>query len=285
MNELLIRALQRTRLLNAFNLVLTLRAGGRRIRVPFVRGVALAGIEEPWMFGLVTYFLGRTSGAFVDVGVNLGQTLVQVKRVDPARRYVGFEPNPTCVAYVHELIRLNRFESCTIIPAALHREDRVLHLDMYHPYLADGTASVVDGFRTQRPVVNRICVAAYRFATVAASLPSFSIGVIKIDVEGAELDVLQGLQEAVQQHRPVLFIEVLPVYKAENEDRLRRQEALEKLLSDWGYVLLRVRKDGRRFAGLDEVGPIGIHGDLGQCDYVAVPRETRNDVHAEDIPR
>ncbi len=283
MNMWLIRTLRRLRILDGLNLILTLWIDGKRIRVPFMNGVAMAGIEEPWMLELLRRFLARTKGTFIDVGVNVGQTLVQVKCVDPTRQYIGFEPNPVCVSYVTELIRCNHFDACTIIPAALHRKDGLLILDLYHDYPADGTASVVEGFRAQRAVARKICVPAYCYKTVAAGLPPFEIGVVKIDVEGAELDVLLGLQDAIQRDRPVLLIEVLPVYASANICRLQRQEELEKLLHSWCYVLLRVKKDGKRLSGFDYIYSIGIHGDLTRCDYVAVPSEERESLLEEKI--
>lgn len=277
----MLRGLRRIRIFNALNLVFTLRVDGKHIRVPFRQGVALVGIEEPWMLELLRRFLARTKGAFVDVGVNVGQTLVQVKCVDPTRQYIGFEPNPVCVSYVQEFIRCNHFEDCTIIPAALHRTDGLLILDLYHDYLADGTASVVEGFRAQRPVARKICVPAYCYATVATSLPPFELGVVKIDVEGAELDVLLGLQEAIQRDRPVLLIEVLPVYSAENTSRLQRQQKLEEQLRAWNYLLFRVMKEKGSFAGFDPVEEIGIHDDLDRCDYVALPCESQEGLCAD----
>ncbi len=274
MTGLLIRMLQRFRICQAFNTTFTLRLAGKRVRVPFVRGTALAGADELWMYDLLKRVLKLVDGSFVDVGVNVGQTLVLVKGIDPTRDYVGFEPNPYCVAYVLDLIRLNRFEQCALVPAALHREDGVLSLDLYHPYSADGTASVVSGFRSERNVDRKICVPALRFATVARGLTTTTrIGVVKIDAEGAELDVLIGLQEVFQRDHPVLVLEVLPVYSAENVGRIRRQEAVEELLRGWGYCLFRIKKDGRRFVGVNSVERIGIHGDLTRCDYVSVPCE------------
>jgi hypothetical protein len=116
-------------------------------------------------------------------------------------------------------------------------------------------------------------VAAYTWATVAASLPAFKMGIVKIDVEGAELDVLLGMRDAILRDRPVILLEVLPVYSAQNVDRLRRQEELETTLRQWDYAMWRVRKNGKEFDRLEEVGEIGIHGDLSRCDYVCVPRE------------
>jgi len=280
MHELLIRAFRRTRFVEVLNLKLSLRVGNRRFRVPVMCGVVLAGIDEPWMIELLKHLLKHTSGLFVDVGINIGQTLAVVKTVAPSRHYMGFEPNPVCVSYVHELIRLNGLADCTIVPAALHREDALLKLDLYHTYPADGTASIVENFRKDRSVVQRLIVPAYRFDNLGKYFGPLDIGVVKMDVEGAELDVLKGMRTAVEKNRPVIMMEVLPVYSSVNEDRLRRQEELEGELRTLGYALLRVRKDGRRFAGLENVPYIGIHGDLTRCDYVCLPRERRENLCA-----
>jgi FkbM family methyltransferase len=278
MKDFLTKVLRRLRILRIVNVVMTMRLNGTQIRVPFVHGVGITGMEEPWMVRLLAHLLSRTPHAFVDVGVNLGQTLALLKSVDPARPYFGFEPNPVCVAYVHELIRLNRFEDCTIIPAALYREDKLLHLNMYQKYQADGTASIVENFRASRQVDRQFCVAACTWATVDDSLPAFKMGVVKIDVEGAEQDVLMGMRDAILRDRPVLLLEVLPVYSAQNVDRLQRQKELEETLRQWDYALWRVRKIGKEFGGLEEVGEIGVHGDLSRCDYVCVPREMGGEV-------
>lgn len=56
---------------------------------------------------------------FIDVGVNIGQTLMKVKSIDKDILYVGFEPNPNCVNYVNKFIEVNHIENCTIYPVGL----------------------------------------------------------------------------------------------------------------------------------------------------------------------
>jgi FkbM family methyltransferase len=58
-------------------------------------------------------------GTFVDVGMNLGQTLLAAKAIDPARHYIGFEPNPHCFAYCEQLTQLNQLPNVSLVPIGL----------------------------------------------------------------------------------------------------------------------------------------------------------------------
>ena len=95
----MLRALQRTGLLARMNFSVRARIGGQRVTVPIREGIGtnLLLQDEPWMFPLLGALLRQFPGVFVDVGVNVGQTLTKVKAIEPGRSYVGFEPNPVCV--------------------------------------------------------------------------------------------------------------------------------------------------------------------------------------------
>src|SRR5262245_40272959 len=90
------------------NYTRTVKLNGRSIRIPAINGME-CDITEPWMLEILDGLLARTKGAFIDVGVNVGQTLVKVKSISIDRSYIGFEPNPACLYYVGELIKQNQF--------------------------------------------------------------------------------------------------------------------------------------------------------------------------------
>jgi vacuolar-type H+-ATPase subunit D/Vma8 len=99
------------------------------------------------------------------------------------------------------------------------------------------------------------------------------VGIVKIDVEGAELEVVKSLYQLLDTQRPIVLLEVLPVYSNENTMRKERQEELEKIFNELKYYLFRVDKSEDAFVGLKRIETIGIHADLNQCDYVVVPNE------------
>jgi len=253
------------------------RLNGVELRIPAIRGVS-CDISEPWMIDLLGKVL-RQPGAFLDIGVNVGQTLVKVKSLDPDREYVGFEPNPVCIAYLQELIRDNRFANCTVIPVGLYTEDGVLALDLFSDSATDSSASLIENFRPDHKVYSQVLVPVFRYNAVDRFVKSDRVGIVKIDVEGAELDVVNSLSTMIRRDRPVILVELLPVYSERNAARKSRQDELERILSDLGYAILQVEKNAdNTYSGLRRLAGIGIHSDLTQCDYVLVPQERLDDL-------
>jgi FkbM family methyltransferase len=80
---------------------------------------------------------------------------------------------------------------------------------------------------------------------------------IKIDVEGAELDVLRGARKIIAQHHPVLFVEVHPKLLG---DFGGSAEEVYAFLSTHGYAVRRFlehRGDGTGLRPIDRAGPPG----------------------------
>jgi FkbM family methyltransferase len=252
----------------------TVKIGKLQIKVPQVYGIRCK-VDEPWMFDILTSVLKWRSGAFIDVGVNIGQTLVQVKAVDSERVYMGFEPNPSCVFYVELLTSANNFKNCTVLPVGLYKEDTVKWLDLFGDDLTNSGGTLVKDFRSFRKnnrVYRKIVVPVYTFQTAVKGIDIGNIDIIKIDVEGGELEVLESLAECLTQYKPIILLEVLPVYSIDNNDRLERQTSLEVLLAKHEYRIYRIIKSELgRLNAVKEVKEFGIHNDLNLCDYVLIP--------------
>jgi FkbM family methyltransferase len=230
-------------------------------------------VTEPWMLDILDGLLKRTEGAFIDVGVNVGQTLVKMKSLSIDRQYIGFEPNPACLYYVGELIKQNKFTACTIMPVGLYNQDQVLCLNLYSDDSVDSSASMIKGFRSGNQIRNKIYVPAFRFESIAGLVDFDGIAIVKIDVEGAELEVIQSLLDLIRDCRPIVLIEILPVYTAENLSRLDRQQSIESIFHSLDYIFHRVEKNRGALSSLTKIDEIGIHSDLSQCDYLLAPRE------------
>lgn len=243
---------------------------GREFIIPSINGRKSYG-SEIWMADLVAWLLPLKSGAFIDVGANLGQTLLKVAAIDPGRRYLGFEPNPTCADYLFELIRRNRLHH-VVVPAGLGARTQVLKLNLYREEGTDPSASLVENFR-ERSVGSRPVV-VIGWSDLPAELCPHQVALVKIDVEGGEKEVMEGLRNLLIDQRPAVLLEVLPPHTAENRSRIERQHSIEKLLSDIDYLIFRVRKGaGDTLAGIDEVDGFGIHADLSLSDYLLLHRD------------
>jgi FkbM family methyltransferase len=218
----------------------------------------------------------RHTGTFVDVGVNSGQTLVKVKGFDRVRAYVGFEPNPSCNYYTGKLIDLNGFEDCTLVPVGLHERTDLLPLHMRWPG-DDPTATLVVESGTHEFIASQV-VPVWRGDDALDLVGVTSISVLKIDVEGAELEVLRGFAGTIERLHPLIVCEILPerdaagitVASVSVTTLLERARAMTALLRDQGYRIGKITGDG----AVREVPSIEHDlefGDTDTFDFVFVP--------------
>lgn len=253
------------------------RVNGQDFVLPYVGGdtpFVADYDDEPWMGRLLARLHTIAPGAIIDVGTNVGQTLLMAKSIDRDWPYIGFEPNPACWFVTKELIRANRLPACQLVPLGLGESSEVLAL--YSNEATDGSASLIEGFRPAAQYARRqlVGVCSATTALVLVQAPGERVGVVKIDVEGAELEVLRGLVPILRRDRCPVVCEVLPVYDAATDNgrfRLARQQQIEAILAELGYAILRIHRDGR----FEEIESLGIHGDLALTNYVFCPGDLR----------
>lgn len=236
---------------------------------------------DSWALTIFEKLLEGSSGAVLDVGANVGQTLLKVKSCSPERAWIGFEPNSTCVMYLERLIAANQFRHCTLIPAGLFAETGVMGLDCFHEDPADKTASLVENFRTNQTVVRRKWVPVLQYEALIRAGIDQRVALVKIDVEGGEKEVLGSLHELLKRDRPAILLEILPVYKPENRERLIRQQAVEEQFRVLNYTMCRVEKSpDDRLVGLKPLKEVGVHDDITWSDYLVIPTERLESVLA-----
>ncbi len=273
--DLLVRVLQKAGLLHRFNLYPTIRIGAKRFIVPLSRGVGVGNLRgfEPWMQHMITHLPALFPGLFLDVGVNIGQTLLKVKAHAPQLTYAGFEPNPACLAYVHDLIKRNKIENVSVFPVALGDHDGIIELVLNQDNPVDSSATVIPDFRPKHRVFQRLMIPGARFTTLEPLLPTEAVGFVKIDVEGSEYGVLRSMQDRIARDRPAIILEILPVHHAGNTQRLERQQAVESLFRTLDYEMLRLRGPHLPLKLERMQGPIGIHADQSLSNFLILPRD------------
>lgn len=250
------------------------KVNGKQVRIPIIDGSSCDS-SEPWMLDLLKcLFFNIKDGAFLDVGVNLGQTLVKVKSICLSKRYVGIEPNSFCVSYVRRLIALNKYPDAVIVPAALFDKPQILDLLSYSREASDPAASIVQGFRDGDSVRGSVCVVAASGEQLLSYLGQTPISIIKIDVEGAELECLLSLEMLIRSQNPTVLVEILPSYSSANVLRIERQQKIELFCRRNDYLIFSIAKrSGNRLSCLNHVKSIDVHSDLDKCDYLLVPGE------------
>jgi FkbM family methyltransferase len=127
-----------------------------------------------------------------DIGANVGLfSLLWGRR---ARHVYAFEPLPRNVAYLHRTLALNRVRNVTILPWAVSA--------------FDGPTALAPGADVARGHLDSCGAVPVMAITLDTFLAHYSIvpTLIKIDVEGAEVDVLKGALKTLAAHRPTLLL-------------------------------------------------------------------------------
>jgi FkbM family methyltransferase len=171
----------------------------------------------------LSYFLGRyhedslqllmsvclcPGDRFVDVGANIGLiTLHGSWLVGTGGRIDSFEPNPECSKIVEDIIRINQITNIAFHNAALSESKGDAVLTLFEDHLGGSTlANVVADPNAH--VSGTVSVRTEVGDDVLASDPR-PIKLIKIDVEGFELNVLKGLTTTLVTSHPIVVTEVI----------------------------------------------------------------------------
>lgn len=132
----------------------------------------------------------------VDVGANIGNHTLYLAVVG-GLRVVAYEPNPELIAGLTASIEANDLG------------ERVVVRDVgVHAKAARGTLADLDATNLGAQSV-AVADEEGDFAVVALDEEQFParVAALKIDVEGAEIDVLDGAAELIARDRPLLYVE------------------------------------------------------------------------------
>ena len=154
---------------------------------------------------LVQYFLQKDS-VFIDVGANLGQYLYVAEQLVPADNIYGFEPHPKLAQRLRNL-----FPGVHIHQDALSNSSGKTQFKI--PFFKDREIHTRGTLKTEHRETDEtysklIDVNITTLNAFASVNQLNTIGLIKIDVEGAEFDVVAGANELIAQQQPVLIIEI-----------------------------------------------------------------------------
>jgi len=221
---------------------------------------------------LLKFLKTESSWTVVDIGANIGQTLLKVKSINMEINYIGFEPNPVCVNYLYKLIAKNKLNNTILFPVGLSDKTQLVPFHYYTDSETDSSASIIPEYRPGSTLKKTTFVPVFDIRSIPQIMSMDKINLIKIDVEGAEQEVLLSCQELIKKHKPYIIIEILPVYSSENFIRKKRQDEIEDLVNLLNYKIYLIKKGfNESFAKLEVKETIGIHGNILDIDYLLVP--------------
>ena len=135
----------------------------------------------------------------LDIGANYGfvSLALQSNLKDNAQIF-SFEPHPLIAETFQKSITANKFENIKLINAAVGNKDCEIELNLY-----GHTSNILslENRKSQKITINQINLDNYLLKNNI--VPNF----IKIDVDGYEIEVLEGLKENLLKNSPIMVVE------------------------------------------------------------------------------
>lgn len=214
------------------------------------------GTREGSETAVVSDVLRDADGTIVDIGANIGFLSLVYRALAPDADIVAVEPSPTNLRYLRHNVEPVRI---SVAPVALGT--RPGQAVLFEDSLTGQNSSLVAGFK--------VLAANARYAGLAARAVEIPVEVttldlllqsarrpvtfLKIDVEGFELEVLEGGRKLLASQRPIIQVEVQ-----------REVEATLGLLSASGYRLFSSHSDSQLLSEESPSVVFAVHSDSGK---------------------
>jgi len=130
-----------------------------------------------------------------DIGAHVGYyTLISSKFVGDTGIVYSFEPNPQNIFYLKKHIKINKINNVNVIEAAVSNFIGKANFD---------TTSNTSMGKIADKGVQIHCITIDYFVFKNNNIPP---EIIKIDIEGAELDALKSAKETITKFHPIIFL-------------------------------------------------------------------------------
>ena len=187
----------------------------------------IGNYEPPTVRSIKKFVSGVPDLIFFDVGANVGYFSFVVSQLNQNSKVYSFDPLPDNVRIFDEHLRINRSENIELLPIAISNMDGEVNFTIgenlaANTYMNSDNPELLDS--------HRICVEARSIDSFVKERGITCIHVLKIDVEGAEFDVLLGAAESIIRFKPIILLATHEPFVAGVEGN-----CLDILLKKFGY--------------------------------------------------
>ena len=188
------------------------------------------GTWEPEVIGAVTATV-KSGMTVIDIGAHIGYyTLLFAKCVGPNGHVAAFEPLPSNFALLQKNIQLNNLQNVRLLNQAVFSRTQGITISVPDDQPNPGSGSMYNEKGVKQYHVD--AVSLDDFCEQSALRPD----ILKMDVEGAEYDVLMGAVKTIGRCRPKLLIEL------HHFDGNLAAHPVPDLLTGWGYQIRWVER-------------------------------------------
>ncbi len=211
----------------------------------------LGNYEDPKTIDTFLSWL-KPASVFYDLGANAGYFTLMANRVITEGKIYAFEPSPAARQLFEEHLKLNSAkitaDNISLLPFAI--SDAEKQIEFSDSNIQKEGNTYIKGSPIFSGTENKITAQCY--SVDGLQQQGFERpDVMKIDVEGAEYDVLQGAVNTLKRYKPCILL-------ATHDCHLPGvQEKCVKLLKQLGYIVKHTGNYNKQMDGLDDY--IAIH--------------------------
>ena len=165
----------------------------------------------------------------IDVGAHIGLfSAVSSKLAGTGGKIICFEPTPGTYEILLQTLKLNKCQNVIPVQGAVSSKKGTA------VFYVSETAGCNSNSLVRNKSDKEIKGYDVELFTIDGIVDQYSLkpGLIKIDAEGAELDVLLGAPDTFRQYKPVLILGLHPAFISQKGDNL---EKIWDLLLQFGY--------------------------------------------------
>ena len=173
-----------------------LRLQTGRSNMGYVLGTSETHVQEAFKNHL------KPGDVVYDIGANVGfLTVIAAKLVGPTGAVYAFEPLPANVVLLKHNVQANNFDQAVVFAVAVSNQAGRAHLSVP----AEPTeAKLID----DNEPGERIDVEVIAIDDLVAGKQMRPPNLIKMDVEGADIEVVEGMAATLREHRPLVVCDI-----------------------------------------------------------------------------
>ena len=198
---------------------------------PIGYSLLIDGIYEKETIQYIVNYVPK-NGVFVDVGANIGAISIFVAKMRPDINVISFEPSSFNFSFLSANKQLNNLSNITLINAAVHL-DGGKEISFFNNGIRNGGSSFFNDDKSQiEEIVKTVSLDDY------FELNDINVDLIKVDVEGFELTVLESAQKYISIRQPIIVFEFEDWAEKRSGDLIGSSQ---RFLKDLDYNLFTIK--------------------------------------------
>ena len=204
-------------------------------------------IYEPYLFEYIRNNINLYGKHIIDIGGNIGHHAIRFSKLcSGGGKVFTFEPQRLIFYALCANVVQNGYDNIYCFNLALGNENKIVKIESrsFFGKLNSGDTHIKPDVIHDEDFTNNVFAnCGYNFVQCVTldKLDIKNIGILKIDCQGFEANILRGANKTIIENKPVIFIEI-------HSDSLKlygeTPASIEKIFKDLNYSIRQISSEG-----------------------------------------